>query len=81
MSAAGQAALEQREGQKPGGAYYNDSAGNCTYGAGLLSHHGPCTAEELAREVNPAQAQAEFQKRKADAEQRVRDQVRDRQLS
>jgi len=81
MSAQGQAALMQREGQAPGGGYYNDTAQNCTYGIGLLAHTGPCTADELRRAVNPQQAQAEFQRRVNEAERRVRDQVRDRRLT
>ena len=73
--------MRQREGQHPGGGYYNDTANNCTYGTGILAHGGPCTAEELGRVVNAQQAEAEFQRRVEAAEQRVRAQVRDRRLT
>ena len=81
MSAAGQAALAQREGQARGGGYYNDTANNCTYGVGLLAHLGPCTDAELRRTVNAQQAQAEFQRRVDAAAARVRQQVQDRRLT
>ncbi len=81
MSAAGQVALAQREGQVAGAGYYNDSASNCTFGVGLLVHAGPCTAAELARPVDAAQARAEFQRRMSAAAQRVRDQVQSRALT
>ena len=81
MSAQGLADLRQREGQHPGGGYYNDTAENCTYGTGILAHGGPCTDEELRRVVNPQQAEAEFQRRIAEAERRVRAQVPDRRLT
>ncbi len=80
-SAQGLAALRTREGQHPGGGYYNDTANNCTYGTGILAHGGPCTPEELRRVVNAQQAETEFQSRVAEAEQRVRAQVPNRRLS
>ncbi len=80
-SPQGLADLRQREGQHPGGGYYDDSARNCTYGTGILAHTGPCTAEELRRVVNAQQAEAEFQRRVAEAERRVRAQVPDRRLT
>ena len=80
-SAQGLADLRQREGQAPGGRYYNDTANNCTYGTGILAHTGPCTAEELRRTVNAQQAEAEFRRRVEAAEQRVRAQVPNRRLS
>ncbi len=81
MSAEGQAALAQREGQVAGNGYYNDSANNCIYGVGLLAHTGPCTEAELRRTVNAEQAEAEFQRRVNDAAQRVREQVPNRRLT
>ena len=81
MSAAGQAALAQREGQAPGGGYYNDSGNNCTYGTGLLAHLGPCTSDELRRTVDADAAQREFQQRMDEAARRVREQVPDRALT
>lgn len=81
MSSAGLVALRLREGQVPGGGYYNDNATNCTYGTGLLAHLGPCTPEELRRTVDTNQAQAEFQRRTDEAARRVREQVQDRSLT
>lgn len=52
VSAAGMTAIRHREGAIM--HYYNDSAGNCTYGVGTLAHHGRCTAAELARPVTSA---------------------------
>ena len=81
VSAGGQAALASREGQRPGGGYYDDSARNCTYGTGLLAHMGPCTAEELRRTVDPQHAQAEFTRRTNEAAGRVREMVPNRSLT
>lgn len=81
MSAAGQAALVRREGQAPGGGYYNDSANNCTYGMGLLAHLGACTADELRRTVDADAARREFRQRVDEAARRVREQVPDRMLT
>lgn len=67
MSAAGQAALADREGQMVGNRYYNDIAHNCTYGVGLLEHLGPCSGAELGQTVDAGQAQTEFQRRIEDA--------------
>jgi lysozyme len=35
--------------------YDKDGAGNCTWGAGFLAHHGPCTPKEHRRIVTVAQ--------------------------
>jgi lysozyme len=57
---------------------YNDNAHppNCTYGAGTLKHHGPCTPAELAA-PNYSQAQMEepLSQRLAVAERAVRHNV------
>lgn len=55
--------------------YYDDMGpgkGNCTWGAGILARRGPCTKEELARPVSPAEADAEFARRVAYMERVVR---------
>ena len=85
MSAAGRLALGRREGQggpagNPNG-YYNDVANNCTYGAGTLAHTGPCTADELARQVDDAGAAAELTRRIHVAERVVRRGVQRRALN
>lgn len=80
VGSTAQSTLALGEGQVAGGGYYNDNARNCTYGTGLLVHAGPCSAAELARQVNPASAQAEFQRRMNEAAERVRRQVTDRVL-
>ncbi len=81
MSAAGIAALRQSEGQRNGGAHYNDSANNCTQGTGVLVHPGPCTAAELAQAVDTEGNEVSFQNRLHDAEAAVRRQVTDRALT
>lgn len=51
--------------------YYNDmgkSRGHCTWGIGVLAHRGVCTEEELRRVVTPAQVEAEFLRKVAEAE-------------
>jgi len=52
--------------------YYNDQAGNCTYGAGLLEHYGRCTPAEMARRPSQAEMAAGFNQEVARAEVRVR---------
>ena len=81
MSAAGIAGLRTSEGQRNGGGYYDDSAHNCTRGAGILVHTGPCSAEELARAPDVQGNEATFQSRLHDAEAAVRRQVTDRALT
>jgi lysozyme len=79
MSAAGMAELRRREGAVV--RYYNDVANNCTYGVGTLEHHGPCTAEELARPVTLADVDRALATRVHTAEAAVRRQVPNRQLT
>jgi len=55
--------------------YYDDMGpgkGNCTWGAGILAHRGPCTKEELGRSVSQAEVDAEFARKVAQAERIVR---------
>ena len=54
--AAGVVALRQREHVEL--RYYDELAGNRTYGVGTLAGHGPCTAAELQRPVTLAQVDA-----------------------
>jgi lysozyme len=79
MSAAGLAALRQREGAVL--HYYNDVANNCTWGVGTLAHVGPCTDEELRRPVAAADVDAQLAARVQEAERAVRRQVRNTQLT
>lgn len=45
--------------------------GNCWWGIGILEHHGPCIAEDLARPVSVGQVEAEFSSRVQEAERTV----------
>ncbi|MES2164055.1 MAG: glycoside hydrolase family protein [Pseudomonadota bacterium] len=77
MSLAGRSNLRARE--RAEARYYDDMGpgrGNCTWGAGILAHKGPCTAEELKRPVSDAAVAAEFSSRVADAERTVRIRVK-----
>jgi GH24 family phage-related lysozyme (muramidase) len=54
--------------------YYNDMGkdrGHCSWGIGILAHHGVCTQEELGKEVSKAEVEAEFSRRIAEAERGV----------
>jgi GH24 family phage-related lysozyme (muramidase) len=56
-------------------SYYDDMGpgkGNCTWGAGILAHRGPCTKEELGKTVSQAEVDAEFSRKVAHAERIVR---------
>lgn len=72
----------QREGVVRG--YYNDGRGNrghCSYGIGILAHHGPCTEAELRRPLTTAQMEASFASAIREAESAVRRNVTNRQLT
>lgn len=71
--------LQRHEGARM--QYYNDAAGNCTYGVGTLAHHGHCTEEELQREVTQEQVETALRDRVADAERAVRRAVPDQPLT
>jgi GH24 family phage-related lysozyme (muramidase) len=63
--------------------YYDDMGpgkGNCTWGTGILAHHGICTKEELASPVSAAAVEAEFSRRVAEAEAGVIRHVRIQKL-
>lgn len=70
MSVGGLAALQRLEGVAL--RYYNDIAGNCTYGIGTLAHHGLCTDEELRRPVSQELVGVELRARVRVAEAAVR---------
>ena len=79
LSSAGIAALRQREGAVL--RYYNDAANHCTYGVGTLIHQGPCTETELRRPVSIAEVNTQLAISVQHAENIVRQQVRDQQLT
>lgn len=79
MSAAARARMRATE--KAVLKYYNDmgkNRGNCTWGIGFYAHKGVCTEEELARKVNAASVDVEYEKRIAEAERRVKNLVQTR---
>jgi lysozyme len=61
--------------------YYNDIANHCTYGAGTLVHHGPCTAEEMQQTVTTEMVNSSLAVRVHVAEAAVRAGVPDVQLT
>jgi lysozyme len=77
MSSA--AKTRMRGHEDPKYYYYDDGGrpgrGNCTWGIGTLAHRGPCTADELKTKVGPAEVEAAFASRIADAEGTVRRKV------
>lgn len=83
MSTAAKVHMRARE--DPTYHYYDDGGkrgrGNCTWGIGTLAHRGACTDEELKREVGPAEVEAVFAERVADAERTVRRKVPNQALS
>lgn len=83
MSSPAKARLRAHEQAKY--CYYDDGGkpgvGNCTWGIGILAHLGPCTAKELKTKVEPAQVEASFATRVADAERVVRRDVKRQQLT
>lgn len=75
MSMSAEARARMRHTEKDVYEYYDDMGpgkGNCTWGAGILAHLRPCTKEELGRKVSPAEVDAAFSRRVADAERAVR---------
>jgi lysozyme len=65
--------------------YYDDGGkpgvGHCTWGPGILAHRGPCTKDELGKQVSQAAIDAEFARRVARAEREVRGGVRKQALT
>lgn len=70
MSATARARLQQSE--KFETRYYDDGGrrgvGNCTYGAGIKLHNGPCTTDELKRKVSAPGASIVFDAKVREAE-------------
>jgi GH24 family phage-related lysozyme (muramidase) len=84
MSMSPEARARMRRRERDVHKYYDDMGpgrGNCTWGAGILAHKGPCTNKELAAPVSGAQIEAEFSRRVAVAEGGVRRNVRKRKLT
>lgn len=77
MSSAAKARV--RKNEDPKYYYYDDGGkrgrGNCTWGIGTLAHKGPCSAAELKTKIGPAEVEAAFTSRIADAERIVRRKV------
>lgn len=74
-----------RKNEDPKYYYYDDGGrpgrGNCTWGIGTLAHKGPCSANELKKEVGAAEVEAAFASRIADAERIVRRNVSNQALN
>jgi GH24 family phage-related lysozyme (muramidase) len=82
MSAAAKARMRKRE--RDVFEYYDDMGpgkGNCTWGAGILSHLGPCTKDEIGKKVSQAAVDSEYARRVATAERGVRRNVRRKALT
>lgn len=74
-----EARLRMRYHEKKVMKYYDDGGpgrGNCTWGIGTKAHNGPCTTEELAREVTDEDVEREFLARVRVAESGVRRNVK-----
>lgn len=68
------ARLNMRHREKQVMKYYDDGGpgrGNCTWGIGTKAHTGPCTKEELVREVTDPDVEREFTSRLREAERGV----------
>ena len=75
LSMSGEAKKRMRRREVDVYNYYDDMGpgqGNCTWGAGILAHRGPCTKEESGKTVSQAEVDAEFSRRVAHAERIVR---------
>jgi GH24 family phage-related lysozyme (muramidase) len=82
MSPDARARMRRRERDKYN--YYDDMGpgkGNCTWGAGILAHRGPCSKDELKKPVSQAEVEAEFSRRVAKAERAVRRNVTNQSLT
>lgn len=83
MSAEARARMRKREQDVYN--YYDDGGkpgvGNCTWGAGILAHLGPCTKDEIGKKVSQAAVDAEYARRVAVAERGVRRNVRKHALT
>jgi GH24 family phage-related lysozyme (muramidase) len=78
LSMSGDARKRMRRREVDVFNYYDDMGpgkGNCTWGAGILAHRGPCTKDELGKTVSQAEVDAEFSRKVAHAERIVRSNV------
>ena len=60
---------------------YNDIAGNCTVGVGILLSYSPCTEKQMKTKYDLAKLNATFHDRLEEAQKYVRFYVREAQLS
>lgn len=60
---------------------YNDIAGNCTVGVGILLSYSPCTEQQMKTKYDLAKLNATFHDRLEEAQKYVRFYVRGSQLS
>lgn len=60
---------------------YNDIAGNCTVGIGILLSYSPCTEQQMKTKYNLANLNATFHDRLEEAQKYVRFYVRESSLS
>lgn len=85
MSMSPEARARMRKRERDVSSYYDDGGkpgvGNCTWGAGILEHLGPCTKDEIGKRVSQAAVDAEYARRVAVAERGVRRNVRKQALS
>jgi len=79
ISAAGVQAIMGHEREVL--SYYNDPAGNCTWGTGFLAHFGACTAAETATPVTHDMVTEEYRRRLATTETAVRRQLGNTEVS
>lgn len=78
MALSSDARAKMRHTEKEEYRYYNDMkklGGNCTWGIGIKAHNGPCTGDELKKNVSAAQVEAAFSSKVAEAERGVRRRV------
>ena len=60
---------------------YNDIAGNCTVGIGILLSYNPCTEKQMKTKYDLASLNATFHNRLEEAQKYVRFYVRESQLT
>jgi GH24 family phage-related lysozyme (muramidase) len=81
---SGEARTRMRVHERKVYQYYDDGGpgrGNCTWGIGILAHHGPCSRDELRTPVSDAQIETEFTARLAAAERIVRRNITNQALT
>lgn len=78
LSLSGLNTLRRHEGVKD---YYNDIAGNCTKGIGVLVHKGNCTESELKLAVSDVERAKSFESAINTAVRAVRQRTKNQELS